>query len=57
MFRSYSTFLGGNFGEKSYLYRSISNVTADTIEKYIKISNVWTGFVKFWKKIYKFNKK
>jgi REP element-mobilizing transposase RayT len=47
MFRSYSTFLGGNFGEKSYLYRSISNVTADTIEKYIKISNVWTGFVKF----------
>lgn len=29
-----------------YMYRSISNVTADTVEKYILTSNVWTGFVK-----------
>ena len=29
-----------------YMYRSISNVTADTVQKYIKESNIWTGFVK-----------
>ena len=29
-----------------YMYRSVSNVTADTIKKYIKESNVWTGLTK-----------
>ncbi len=29
-----------------YMYRSISNVTADTIQKYIRESNIWTGFTK-----------
>ncbi|MCA9497399.1 MAG: IS200/IS605 family transposase [Nanoarchaeota archaeon] len=29
-----------------YMYRSISNVTADTVQNYIRESNVWTGFTK-----------
>ncbi len=29
-----------------YMYRSISNVTAETVQKYIKTSNIWTGFTK-----------
>jgi len=29
-----------------YMYRSISNVTADTVQNYIKTSNIWTGFTK-----------
>ncbi|NCC70666.1 IS200/IS605 family transposase [bacterium] len=35
-----------HFWSAGYMYRSISNVTADTVQKYIKESNVWTGFTK-----------
>ena len=34
-----------HFWSSGYMYRSISNVTADTVTKYIANSNVWTGFV------------